>query len=154
MQLQAKVSQRRLLPLTKAALCIAGKRRGRIQRLIRRVKIDKIAFSRVQFSEVPQPNIHMAQRHMASSQHLWLANGRVGIAAHRHIEFAAAVHPPQAIEAGLVEIDEASRYFNTVIEMMLPADVVVEVFAVPRRVLAQFDDEGFGIALDDLVSLN
>ncbi len=91
---------------------------------------------------------------MADAQHRFLTNRRILVAPNRHIELAFGIDAPQAIETSLVEVDETSGYINAVIELMLAADVVVVVFAVLCRVLAQLGDEGLGVALDNLVGID
>lgn len=91
---------------------------------------------------------------MTGAQQFMLADGRTIVTAHRHIELAFGVHAPKAVVAGLVEVNEARRYIDAVIELMLAADAVIVVFRVIRRVLLQSANQGFGVALDDLVCVD
>ncbi len=91
---------------------------------------------------------------MASAQIVLLANGGILIAARWHVELAFGIHAPETVETSLVEVDEARRYLNAIVELVLAAELVIEVFAVTADVLLEPSDEGFGIALDDLVGVD
>lgn len=91
---------------------------------------------------------------MASAQIVLLANGGILIAAHWHVELAFGIHAPETVETSLVEVDEARRYLNAIVELVLAAELVIVVFAVTAGVLLEPSDEGFGIALDDLVGVD
>lgn len=77
---------------------------------------------------------------MTSAKVLRLADGRILVAADRNVEFAFGIDAPQAVKAGLVEVDEASGDFYAVVKLMLAADVVVVAFVVLCRVFAQLGD--------------
>ena len=91
---------------------------------------------------------------MASAQDFWLTNCGILVAADGDVELAFAIDAPEAVVAGFVEVDEAGGYLDTVVQMVLTANLVVVVFAVLCGVLPQLADEGFGIALDDLIRID
>jgi len=91
---------------------------------------------------------------MASEQIDLVAYAGIPVAPHRHVELAFGIHPPEAVEAGLVEVDEARGNLDAIIELVLAANPVVVVFRVVSGVRYQPRDQGFGIALDDLVSID
>ena len=122
--------------------------------MIRRIEVDKVANVCLYFVEIANVDSHSLQRPVTGPQNSRLTDGRLFRAPHRHIELAFGVDAPQAVEASLVEVDETGRYLNAVVEIVLTSDAVVVVFGVICRVLAQLLDEGFGIALDDLVCVD
>ncbi len=153
MKRETQVTQRSLFFLAEIFFGIASER-ATVERPVGRVEVDKVALARVQFTEIACAYIHRLQSAMASPQYFRLDNGRLLVTAHRHVELAFGVDAPEAVVAGFVEVDEARGYLNAVVELVLTSDFVVVVFAVLRRVLAQLDDEGFGVALDDLVGID
>ena len=104
--------------------------------------------------ESPHTNVHSLQGAVTGSQIVFLTYCRVRIVAHRHIELALAVDTPEAVVAGLIEVDEASGDLDAVVKPMLAAYLVVVLFRVVSGVLLQLLNERFGVALNDLVGID
>lgn len=147
------IAQRSLFCLAEVVFGIT-RERGAVERPVRRIEINEVSRIGIQPAEVALAHIHSLQSAMAGAQIRFIAYGRFLVAAHRHIELPLGIDAPKAVEAGLVEVDETRRYLDAVIEIVLTADMVVVVFRVIRRVLAQLGDEGLRIALDDLVGVD
>lgn len=73
---------------------------------------------------------------MAGAQHRFLADCWILVTANRDVELSFAINPPQAVVAGLVEVDEARGDLDAVVKLMLAADVVVVIFRVILGVLS------------------
>ncbi len=153
MQGKAQIAQSHLIFHSKIIFGVASERSA-IEWLIWRVKVDEIARARIQLSEVAHTDVHALQRRVAGAQNLWLTNRRILVTPHRHVEFTLAVHAPKAVVAGLVEVDEARRYLDAVVKIMLTSEVVIVFLAVILGMNPELGDEWFGVALDDLVGVD
>ena len=122
--------------------------------MVRRIKIHEVARLSRKLSKISQRDFNALHGDMTGAQKCWLANGGLHRAAHRHVEFAFAIHAPEAVVAGLVEVNETGSYLNAVIKLMLAADAVIVFFRMIDRVLLQLANQWFGVALDDLVSVD
>jgi len=91
---------------------------------------------------------------MAGAQGSFVTDHGILVAANRDVELALAIHAPEAVVTGLVEVDEAGGYLDAIVEMVLTAYLVVVIFRVLGRVLSQLADERIGISLDDLISVD
>ncbi len=127
MKRETQVAQRSLFFLAEIFFGIASER-ANVERPVWRVEVDKVTFARIQFAKVPHPYVYPLQGEMAGEQHRLLANRRILVAPYRHVELAFGIDAPQAIEAGLVEVDEARRNLDALVKLVLAADVVVILF--------------------------
>src|SRR6185295_17380969 len=74
-------------------------------------EVDEVAAAgvRERLFEREVQELDAAERAAGGRQRLGMVEARVGVAAEGHVEAAGAVHPPEAVEAGLVQVDEARR---------------------------------------------
>ena len=131
---------------------VAREVRGRRDRIVRRIEVDEVAAParrrprsdsrRGAARRARAPTLRRAQR-------VGHADRRIGVAPDRHVEGAGAVDAPQAVEAGLVEVDErrraigarsttASRSFHRVARRVV-VRLVVRVAVMLERLITRGD---------------
>lgn len=134
MQRQAEVAQGFLLRYAKIIYGVAGEG-SRVKRLVWRVEIDEIVLPRCQRPKITPLDVDALQSAVAGPQSRFVANRRILVAAHRHIELSLGIDAPEAVEAGLVEIDEASGALYAVVEQMPRSQAVVIIAVVVLGVI-------------------
>lgn len=119
--------------------------------MIRRIKVNIVIFTCLDFGKVHRAQFGTAQSHMADAQDIRLTNRGLGRTANRHVELAPAIHSPQAVVTGFVEVDEASRAFNRLFEIVFASKGIIVFLAVLLSVIVQRYYQRLDIVLNDSV---
>ena len=97
-----------MLRAVKTALLITGKGAGDVDRVIRRIEIDKVTFTGICYrrSEIAlrEGDVIVPKILVDPAQRIRITDGGVLITAKRRIELPRGIYPVQAVIAGLIQI--------------------------------------------------